>query len=251
MRVLVIDRDDLMRASLCLLLKSERFVVDDAERDEGVELAGLYDYDVIVMDGGADLIRELRRVTKAPIMVLTAMAKVETIVAALGAGADDHLTKPPHKDEFVARLASLVRRSHGHQHSVIQTGNLTLNISTKQASVDGSPIHLTGKEYQALELLALRKGAVQTKEAFLGYLYGGMDEPLVKIIDVFICKLRKKLKAAGAHQIETVWGRGYVLRDAPKAIDMSSEVRSLTDEPPTGYVSERTFNDAKRARATV
>ncbi len=81
--------------------------------------------------------------------------------------------------------------------------------------VEGQPLHLTGKEYGILELLSLRKGTTLTKEMFLNHLYGGMDEPELKIIDVFVCKLRHKLKAStgGDSYIETVWGRGYVLRD--------------------------------------
>ena len=75
-------------------------------------------------------------------------------------------------------------------------------------------MHLTGKEYSILELLVLRKGMVLTKEAFLNHLYGGMDEPEVKIIDVFVCKLRKKLARAGAEGIiGTIWGRGYMIRE--------------------------------------
>jgi two-component system cell cycle response regulator CtrA len=81
--------------------------------------------------------------------------------------------------------------------------------------INGARVHLTGKEYQLLELLALRKGMTLTKEMFLSHLYGGMDEPEMKIIDVFICKLRKKLANAsgGKDYIETVWGRGYVMRE--------------------------------------
>ncbi|HIN65408.1 MAG TPA: response regulator transcription factor, partial [Candidatus Obscuribacterales bacterium] len=119
------------------------------------------------------------------------------------------------KDELVARIQAIVRRSKGHAQSVIETGDLRVNLDTKTVDVNGQRVHLTGKEYQMLELLSLRKGTTLTKEMFLNHLYGGMDEPELKIIDVFICKLRKKLQAAtgGQHHIETVWGRGYVLRD--------------------------------------
>jgi len=99
--------------------------------------------------------------------------------------------------------------------SAIRTGKLAVNLDTRVVTVDGNPVHLTGKEYGILELLSLRKGTTLTKEMFLNHLYGGMHEPEVKIIDVFVCKLRKKLAQAtgGSHYIETVWGRGYVLRD--------------------------------------
>src|SRR3712207_114776 len=129
------------------------------------------------------------------------------------------MTKPFHKDELVARINAIVRRSKGHAQSVIQTGELRVNLDTKTVEVNGSRVHLTGKEYQMLELLSLRKGTTLTKEMFLNHLYGGMDEPELKIIDVFICKLRKKLnqalglKSGDPGYIETVWGRGYVLRE--------------------------------------
>ena len=99
--------------------------------------------------------------------------------------------------------------------STIRTGKLVVNLDERVVSVDDHPVHLTGKEYGILELLSLRKGKTLTKEMILDHLYGGMDKPELKIIDVFICKLRKKLAQAtgGSHYIETVWGRGYVLRD--------------------------------------
>ena len=108
-----------------------------------------------------------------------------------------------------------MRRSKGHAESVIRTGRLAVNLDKRVVEVDADPLHLTGKEYGILELLSLRKGQTLTKEQFLNHLYGGIDEPELKIIDVFICKLRKKLSNAtgGTSYIETVWGRGYVLRD--------------------------------------
>jgi two-component system, cell cycle response regulator CtrA len=125
------------------------------------------------------------------------------------------MTKPFHDDELVARIHAIVRRSKGHAQSVIQTGDLVVNLDTKTVAVNGAQVHVTGKEYQILELLSLRKGTTLTKETFLDQLYGGMDEPELKIFDVFICKLRKKLASAsnGKNYIETVWGRGYALRE--------------------------------------
>jgi DNA-binding response OmpR family regulator len=110
------------------------------------------------------------------------------------------MTKPFHKDELVARIHAIVRRSKGHAQSVIQTGGLKVNLDTKTVEVNGQRVHLTGKEYQMLELLSLRKGTTLTKEMFLNHLYGGMDEPELKIIDVFICKLRKKLAGGDGRQ---------------------------------------------------
>jgi len=146
---------------------------------------------------------------------ISGLASTVDKVKGLGIGADDYLTKPFHKDELVARIHAIVRRSKGHSQSVIQTGELVVNLETKTVEVDGARVYLTGKEYQMLELLSLRKGTPLTKEMFLNHLYGGMDEPEPKIIDVFICKLRRKLANAcnGKNFVETVWGRGHVLRD--------------------------------------
>src|SRR5260221_11227195 len=152
---------------------------------------------------------------KPPLLILLGLAGTEEKFRGIGFGADDYLTKPFHKDELVARIHAIVRRSKGHAQSVIQTGDLIVNLDTKTVEVNGARVHLTGKEYQRLELLSLRKGTTLTKEMFLNHLYGRMDEPELKIIDVFICKLRKKLANApsGKNDIETVWGRGYVLRE--------------------------------------
>ena len=159
-----------------------------------------------------------------PILILSGLAGIVNKVRGLGFGADDYMTKPFHKDELVARIHAVVRRSKGHSQSVITTGKLTVNLDTKTVEVDAQRVHLTGKEYQMLELLSLRKGTTLTKEMFLNHLYGGMDEPELKIIDVFICKLRKKLAAAtnGEHYIETVWGRGYVLRDPVAEVEKAT-----------------------------
>ena len=151
---------------------------------------------------------------KTPILILSGLAGIEDKVKGLGFGADDYMTKPFHKDELVARIHAIVRRSKGHAESLIKTGDLVVNLDSKTVEVNGARMHVTGKEYQILELLSLRKGASVTKEMFLTSLYGGMDEPEIKIIDVFVCKLRKKLADAsgGKDYIETVWGRGYLLR---------------------------------------
>jgi two-component system, cell cycle response regulator CtrA len=248
MRVLVIEDDAPTAQALELMLKFESFNVYTTDLgEEGVELAKLYDYDVLVLDltlpdiSGFEVIRQIRAgKVKTPILVLCALAGIEDKVKALGLGADDYMTKPFHKDELVARLNALVRRSKGLAESIITTGNLSINLNTKTVSVDGCDVHLTGKEYAMLELLSLRKGLTLTKDAFLTHLYGGMDEPEAKIVDVFICKLRKKLKAVNSHPIETIWGRGYVLRDAAKASVSSADVGDFTDAPPV-YVSKMSF----------
>ena len=223
MRVLLIEDDSATAQSIELMLKSEGFNIYTTDLgEEGIDLGKIYDYDIILLDlnlpdmSGMDVLRNLR-VGKilTPVMILSGSAEIDTKVKSLGGGADDYMTKPFHKDELVARIHAVVRRSKGHAQSVIRTGDILVNLDAKTTEVNGQRVHLTGKEYQMLELLSLRKGTTLTKEMFLNHLYGGMDEPELKIIDVFICKLRKKLAAStgGQHHIETVWGRGYVLRD--------------------------------------
>src|SRR2546421_4184670 len=227
MRVLLIEDDGATAQSIELMLKSESFNVYTTDLgEEGVDLGKLYDYDIILLDqnlpdmSGFEVLRSLRvsRV-KTPILILSGLAGIEDKVKGLGFGADDYMTKPFHKDELVARIHAIVRRSNGHAQSVIQTGGLVVNLDTKMVEVNARRVNLTHKEYKILELLSLRKGATLTKEMFLNHLYGGMDEPELKIIDVFVCKLRKKLAQAtgGDHYIEIVWGRGYVLRDPVEA----------------------------------
>jgi two-component system cell cycle response regulator CtrA len=223
MHVLLIEDDSTTAQSIERMLKFESFNVYTTDLgEEGVDLGKLYDYDIILLDlnlpdmSGFEVLRSLRVAkVETPILILTGLGGIEDKVRGLGVGADDYMTKPFHKDELVARIHAIVRRSKGHAQSVIQTGDLLVNLDTKTAQVNGAPVQLTRKEYQMLELLSLRKGAPLTKEMFLNHLYGGMDEPEPKIIDVFICKLRKKLVNAsdGKDYIETLWGRGYVLRE--------------------------------------
>ena len=160
-------------------------------------------------------LKVIRKNNNVPVLFLTALNEINDKLKGLKTGADDYLTKPFDKRELLARIQAIIRRSAGHAQSIITTGKLSVNLDAHTVEVDSHPIHLTGKEYGILELLSLRKGTTLTKEMFLNHLYGGMDEPELKIIDVFICKLRKKLADAtdGEHYIETVWGRGYVLRD--------------------------------------
>jgi two-component system cell cycle response regulator CtrA len=223
MRVLLIEDDAPIAASIELMLRSESFNTYTTDLgEEGIDLGKLYDYDIILLDlnlpdmSGYEVLRSLRASKiKTPILILSGMTGIEDKVKGLGFGADDYLTKPFHKDELVARIQAIVRRSQGHSDQMITCGDLSINIGEQQAMVGRDRVHLTTKEYQMLEMLALRKGSTLTKEMILSQLYGGMDEPEIKIIDVFICKLRKKLANAssGKNYIETVWGRGYMLRE--------------------------------------
>src|SRR5919112_897829 len=189
MRALLIEDDVATAKSLELMLTSESFSVHSTDLgEEGFDLGKLYDYDLILIDlclpdmSGYDVIRKLRfsKIT-TPILILSGAASIEEKVKGLGFGADDYVTKPFHSDELVARIHAIVRRSQGHSQSVIKTGKLAVNLDAKTVEVDGQRVHLTGKEYQMLELLSLRKGTTLTKEMFLNHLYGGMDEPELKI----------------------------------------------------------------------
>ena len=223
MRVLLVEDDAATAASVKMMLVKENFICDTTDLGEdGLEIGKLYDYDIILLDlmlpdiDGYEVLRRLRAArVRTPILILSGLAELDHKIKGLGFGADDFLTKPFNRRGLIARIQAIVRRSKGHSESTIRTGKLVVNLDTRVVSVDDQPVHLTGKEYGILELLSFRKGTTLTKEMFLNHLYGGMDEPELKIIDVFVCKLRKKLAQAtgGSHYIETVWGRGYVLRD--------------------------------------
>jgi two-component system, cell cycle response regulator CtrA len=192
--------------------------------EETVALAKVYDFDVALLYltlpdiSGYAVLRALRTAkVKTPVIVISDMCSVEDKVKAFGLGADDFVAKPFHKDELIARIHAVVRRSRGHAQSVITIGALTIDLDRKCAVINGCKARLTGKEYQMLELLALREGMTISKEMFLNQLYGGMNEPESKIIDFYICKLRQKLKAANpdSDYIATIWGLGYLLRETP------------------------------------
>ena len=223
MRVLLVEDDPTPSKSIEMMLSSAGMVLDTTDLGEdGLEIGKLYDYDIIVLDlmlpdiDGYEVLRRLRAAkVETPVLILSGLTESEQKVKGLGTGADDYLTKPFNKNELVARIHAIVRRSKGHSESIIRTGKLSVNLDGRTVEVDDKPVHLTGKEYGIMELLSLRKGTTLTKEMFLNHLYNGMDEPELKIIDVFVCKLRKKLAAVSDEEvyIHTVWGRGYVLRD--------------------------------------
>jgi two-component system cell cycle response regulator CtrA len=229
MRILLVEDDPTTSRSIEMMLGHANLNVYCADLGEdGIDLAKLYDYDLILLDlnlpdmSGHEVLRQLRLARiETPILILSGADDTDSKLKGFGFGADDYLTKPFHREELVARIHAIIRRSKGHAQSVIRVGKVLVNLDAKTVDVDGRTVHLTGKEYQMLELLSLRKGSTLTKEMFLNHLYGGMDEPELKIIDVFICKLRKKLAEAtgGQSYIETVWGRGYVLRE-PSAVDL-------------------------------
>jgi two-component system cell cycle response regulator CtrA len=225
MRILLIEDDAAVSRSIELMLKAENFSVYTTDvGEEGIDLGKLYDYDLIVLDlnlpdmSGYDVLKTLRKAkVQTPVLILSGMASTEEKVKGLGFGADDYLTKPFHRDELVARIYAITRRSKGHAEPVVRCGDLTIRFEAQEAEIGGKLVRLTSKEYQMLSLLATRQGSAITKEMFLNHLYGGMDEPDAKIIDVFMCKLRRKLADAsgGTNFIETIWGRGYMLTETP------------------------------------
>ena len=237
MRVLLIEDDPATSKSIEMMLKSAGYVVDATEfGEDGIEIGKIYDYDIIILDlmlpdmEGFDVLKKLRDAkVETPVLILTGRTDTDDKLRGLTTGADDYMTKPFDKRELIARVQAIVRRSKGHSESIIRAGALEINLDSRTANVNGQPLHLTGKEYGILELLALRKGTTLTKEMFLNHLYGGMDEPEQKIIDVFVCKLRKKIQDSdnGRNYIETVWGRGYVLREPQEEESSEKEAETV------------------------
>jgi two-component system cell cycle response regulator CtrA len=253
MRVLVIEDDQGTAKTLQISLQSEGFVCDTTGAGEdGLDIARHYEYDLIILDlmlpdiDGYEILRRLRAVqVSTPVLILSGLSDIDDKIKGLGFGADDYLTKPFNKEELLARVRAIIRRSKGHSNSVITIGKLRIDLNAKTAEANDKALRLTGREYAILELLAIRKGATLSKEIFLNHLYGGMEEPEFKIIDVFVCKLRKKLTDAlnGENYIETVWGRGYVLREPRK--EEERETSLLARKTPRKEASNTIKQDDK------
>lgn len=248
MRILLIEDDMPTARGIENVLKRNGIIVDSTGFGQyGLEVGKIYDYDGIVLDlmlpdiEGTEVIKRLRAAgVMTPVIVLSGLADCKDKVTCLDFGADDYVTKPFDPKELVSRVQAVVRRSKGHADSIIKVGRLTVNLQTRSVDVEGKEVHLTGKEYAILELLCLRKGSILTKDMFLNHLYGGIDEPELKIIDVFVCKLRKKLMEAlgGVNYIETVWGRGYAIKDidsqsSEEASDNPQEFEAMSGVPGT------------------
>ena len=229
MDILLIEDDDLVARGVGMMLQLEGFAVQVASSgQQGIDLVRSHGFGLVLLDlnlpdmSGMAVLRELRTSwIGTPIMVLSGVAETDTKVAMLMNGADDYVTKPYNRDELVARVHAVLRRSETPVHSLITTGEITINLADKSIEANGVRIDVTTKEYQIFEVLSLRKGVTLSKDVFLNYLYDGRDEPEAKIVDVFICKLRKKLVIAtsGRHYIETVWGQGYRLSEPVERTD--------------------------------
>lgn len=223
MRVLLVEDNSDIASSIELTLASEGIICEVVEfGTEGIEIAKIYNYDLIILDlmlpdiSGFEVLLRLRSAkVKTPILILSGITTVDQKIKGLTCGADDYITKPFDREELIARIYAIVRRSKGHSESVVRFDKVSIHLDTRIVEVDGTRVHLTNKEYAILELLVLRRGTVLNKEMFLDHLYSSVDEPETKIIDVFVCKLRKKLAdaAGGTNYIDTVWGRGYMLKE--------------------------------------
>ena len=237
MNILIVEDDPIMADAISMTLSQKGYfwvVARDIESALGELKYGQIDgvlLDLNLPDGDGNRLARLiraRHKSHIPILIVSGRNTVDDRITALGAGADGYLTKPFDKFELLANFEAIMRRSHGHSSAKIEAGNLSVNLSRNTASVDGKTLSLPRKEYQILHLLLLRKGTVLSKDTFLNHLYGGVDEPEAKIIDVFICKLRRKLEEAGVENanIETIWGQGYVISAADTE---SKDAQMLTE----------------------
>lgn len=227
MRILMIEDDRAFAKSIQMALKNEGLEIEVAEGGEdGLDLGTIYEYSAILLDlglpdiNGQQVLRKLRdQKVQSPVIILSGNDHIDEQLKALGFGADLFLTKSISPKVLAAQIKALVRRSHGHSEKVVKVGRLSVDLDARLGFIDERQVHLTTKEFAMLELLALRKGNTLSKEAFVNHLYNGMDEPDPKIVDVFICRLRKKMSdmSDGDNYIETVWGRGYILRDPATA----------------------------------
>ncbi len=223
MWILLIEDDPASARGIELALKSEGYSFDlKRTGEEALGAAKLYAYDVILLDlmlpdiDGLDVLRRMRACKiGTPVLILSGLNDVAVKAEGLNCGADDYLVKPFDNRELLARIQAVLRRSEGYEDRVVRTGELSVNLDARTVEMNARRIRLTPKEQQILELLSQRKGMVLSKELILDHLYGGLDEPDLKIVDVFVCKLRKKLSRAsgGKSYIDTAWGRGYVLRE--------------------------------------
>ena len=219
MRVLLVE-DHGRHVKALGALKTEGLSVELASTGEdALDLLRHYEFDLVLlsllmpnMEGSTLIVRIRSAGHETPILALSNLQ--HSWVRALSAGADDVVEYDIDPAELVARIRAIVRRTRGYSQSVLQVGALTLNVDSHDVSANGYSVHLTAKEFALLQLMMLRRNMILTKETILSNLYGGMDEPELKIIDVFVCKIRNKLAKAGmSHLIGTVWGRGYTIRD--------------------------------------
>jgi DNA-binding response OmpR family regulator len=225
MRILLVEDTKALARSVADGLAEEGFSVDVAlDGEEGLHLAGEIAYDAVVLDrmlpglDGVTVLRRLRaRGVATPVLLLTALGELQDRVDGLDAGADDYLVKPFAFDELLARLRALLRRSRGQARNDVSIGRLRLDLAARNASVDGTPLDLTAREFALLELLALEPGRTFSRTALVEKLYDEEKDLDSNVIDVFVARVRRKLDAAGlpgAAVVRTQRGAGYRLDPA-------------------------------------
>ncbi len=188
--------------------------------DEGCELALNQVFDVIVLDimlpgrDGLSILRQLREKRKAvPVILLTARTTLDERIEGLNLGADDYLTKPFYVEELIARIQAVMRRSSGEKLTMLQAGDISVNLVTREVTRSGEPVHLTVREFALLEYLLRSPGRVYARTQIIEHVWGYDFDPTTNLVDVHIQRLRKKLdNAEGDSLIETVRGVGYRIR---------------------------------------
>lgn len=230
MKLLLVEDDENLRDVLEKRLKEEGFIVDSADNGEdGLYLGREYAVDIAVIDlglprvSGMEVIQTLRDEGFAyPILVLTARGSWQDKVMGLDAGADDYLVKPFHFPELLARVNALVRRSAGFSSPELICGTVTLNTSSGEVKVADKVIDLTSYEYKVLEYLMLHQGEVVSKSTLTEHIYHQDYDRDSNVIEVFVGRLRRKLKRKDSKDkiIETLRGRGYRMKP-PEATEPS------------------------------
>lgn len=219
-RILMVEDDRRLAEALEEILGLAGFTVYPTNRgEEAIALARSYRFDLALLDlslpdiSGHAVMEGFRAARPdMPVIILSGAGNLDSKLSVFDNGADDYVVKPFQSDELVARIHAVLRRARAAAPTEIRIGRLSMDLAGRRALVDATPIPLTAKEYACLDFLVSRRGTTVTKEMFLAHLYGGHNEPEMKIIDVFVCKLRRKLKEAGVPGlIETVWGRGYTI----------------------------------------
>jgi two-component system OmpR family response regulator len=217
MRILIVEDEPDLLASLARALREEGYAVDAATNGED----GLYNaeenpYDAIVLDvmlprlDGWELLARLRKKKKTPVLMLTARDQSRDRVRGLDTGADDYVVKPFDLDELLARLRALIRRTTGTATNRIQLGDVLLDTAARTVSLGGKHVELTAREYSLLEYLALHRGELVTRTTLYEHLFDENDSTLSNLLDVHVSNLRKKL---GHDFITTRRGHGYSIEN--------------------------------------
>jgi two-component system, OmpR family, response regulator CiaR len=223
MKMLVVEDELPLLASIAQLLREEGYEVDEAASgDEGFYFAETGIYDLLILDimlperSGLQLLQELRRLSiDTPALLLTAKDSVEDKVRGLNSGADDYLIKPFAVPELLARARALLRRNPAGSgpEGGIQYDDLRLEPRQGDCFFQEDPLHLTSKEYELLQYLIRNKEQIITREQLFDRVWGLDSDAGLSLVDLYIHYVRKKLAAAGCEGwIQTIRGVGFMLR---------------------------------------